>query len=139
MVHQRTSNDFVVVFHSNDRRLTPYEQTELRRWIATWLSEDRASVVLVGCCADTSREDRACRLEGLIEQIVGCGVPRSTIRCTDDWIDPPIQGGSDDESLPQDLVWLKVIDAGQANREITSIRGLFARSVQPARAELALA
>ena len=126
MSEQREPNNFVVVFRSGQTRLAPYEQTELRRWVAQWHRLDHAHVVLVGCCADTSREDRAGRLQGIVEHLVACGVPPSMIRSTEDWVAPPT--GDVDSSLPMDVVWLKVMDTSVAAQCVRSISSLFAAS-----------
>lgn len=115
--------DFVVVFHRHETRLMEYELAELRRWVHSWYSVERPNYVVMGCCAETSREDRLRRLRGMLEQLASCGVSRDMIRYTDEWVDPPTQ--SVGTELPQDVVWLKVVDAARAGREVTSMRSLF--------------
>jgi hypothetical protein len=115
--------DFVVVFHRAETRLMSCELGELRRWLQSWSRADRPCYVVLGCCADTSREDRASRLQELVGQVVACGVPRDMIRYTDEWVAPPLAG--EGTALPEDVVWLKAVDAMQADQGVTSVRGLF--------------
>jgi hypothetical protein len=115
--------DFVVVFHRLETQLSEFELTELRRWIRSWWRVDRPSYVVMGCCADTSREDRSRRLQGLVGQLVKCGLTREAIRYTDDWVAPPCQ--SPGTPLPGDVVWLKAVDAASAGRTVMPITDLF--------------
>ena len=123
--------DFVVVFHRAETRLMSCELDGLRRWVQSWSRADRPCYVVLGCCADTSREDRACRLQALVMQVVACGVARDMIRYTDEWVAPPL--AEDDTALPEDVVWLKAVDAMQADQGISSIHGLFSVGQRPGR------
>jgi hypothetical protein len=49
------------------------------------------------------------RLKALLEQVEQCGIPRSLIRYTSDWVEPPLK--RDGSELPQDVVWLKAFDS----------------------------
>ena len=103
---------FVVVFHPRQTDLAATELAALRRWSRTWLHPERgigAIAVVLGCCADTSREDRRRRLYALTRQLVECGVPPEMIRPTPQWVEPAWQ--RDDDELPADVAWLQAVEA----------------------------
>jgi hypothetical protein len=114
-------SDFIVVYHRDEERLIDVEVAELRRWVRSWRSDMRPALVVVGCCADTAREDRKRRLADIIEQLLDCGVPRAFIRYTDQWVAPPSQ--SNGRRLPEDVVWLKAVDI-EVGRRIADAQAL---------------
>jgi hypothetical protein len=116
------ARNFVVVFRRNETRLEQSEVAELGRWIRSWLSDDASTCLLLGCCADSARQGRLRRLHGLCEQLVACGVPRRSICFTDDWA--AMAWAIEPQPLPQDFVWMNVIDGTRADRSGPSIRRL---------------
>jgi hypothetical protein len=117
--------DFVVVFRPNETRLAARELAELRRWVRSWWSANRPCRLVVGCCADSDREGRLHRLHDLLEQVSECGVPRESVRCTDEWIEPAWRCGTS-ELLPLDVVWLKAVVSTKVGRGGGSMRSAFA-------------
>ncbi len=115
--------DFILVVHRGETRLAPQEVAELQHWIQTWLHIDQPCHLLMGCCADTAREDRVCRLRDLVDQITECGVPREWVRYTDEWVAPAWRPEA--AGLPEDVVWLKVLDAHASGDGIRTIRSMF--------------
>jgi len=118
----RAARDFVVVFRSNETRLEASEFNELGRWVRSWLCDDASTCLLLGCCTDSARQGRLRRLGCLCEQLVACGVPRRSIYFTDDW--GAMAWAREPQPLPQDFVWMNVIDAARAGRGGPSIRRL---------------
>ena len=102
-------SEFVSFFGPQQTRLQGREMAALRRWVGSWPRAQGIPIVLVGCCADTSRSDRAARLTGLVDQLVECGVGRGRICYTSDWVEPGWSAG--ERRLPPDVVWLKAIAA----------------------------
>jgi hypothetical protein len=118
--------DFVVVFRPNETRLAACELAELRRWVGSWLSAERPCLLIIGCCADSGREGRLHRLHDLREQVVACGIPRESVRYTDEWIEPAWRRGASE--LPQDVVWLKAVGSTEVGHGVGSMRDVFTTS-----------
>jgi hypothetical protein len=118
--------DFVLRSEPGSERWPAQQLDALRRWTAAWLDREPNGMFVMGCTAPGHRSARVEQLRALRSELSRLGIAEERIRYTGDAIAPMADAAAATDGARAATARLKLVRARDAERQVCSIRSMFA-------------